>query len=514
MRILLVHARRFSYRVTRRALRRDLVDDEAPKQGDYENVLVLFTSIEKNDDEHVVGKAVEEIARVYGNLKPKSILVYPFAHLSNNLASPDTALKLLKQLHEHLGRSLDAPVHRAPFGYYKEFLLHCYGHPLSELSKTITGETGLGKKLVLLKQGKRIKETVLEQDKLIDNFSSVLKQRDKTILGYMEKFGIEVVDSQTIIYSKPMETIVEQIIRDTKYIAKRLRDKVFDYSINVKNSTGFLEIIRRITEKHIQEITDSALLLRITKCNDTGFCEHGVAIVLSLDDSSNGGILRELSSLSRSMFYNDFSLDLAVARGDEQLLSELNNILEEYGVEEILLEPNMHENMVLVSFYHRDSKDRFIELSNAGITTNSVRVVWLSPIISIERYLYVLLDKASRLASTGRTPFIPTWISPIQVRLIPVKNKHIDYTNRVLHELRENGIRADIDARPAGLGRRIRDAGRQWIPYIVIIGDREIESNTLNIRIRRTNDQLIASLPEFIEMIRKEVYPHTCFTEG
>ena len=513
MRILLVHAKKFSYRVTRRALKKDLVDEEAPKQGDYENVLVLFTSIEKDDNEHVVGRAVEEIAKVYGNLKPKSLLVYPFAHLSNNLASPDTALKLLKQLHEHLGRNIDAPVYRAPFGYYKEFLLHCYGHPLSELSKTITGETGAERKLVLLKRGKRVEEVVFEQDKLIDDLSSVFGGCDKTIPGYMEKFGLEVIDSSTVIYSKHMETIIEQVIRDTRHLAKRLRNKVFNYSITVKNNTGFREIIRHLSEKHVQKNTGSALLLKTTKCSDTGFCEHGATIVLSLDDPNNVSVLRELLSLNQSMFYSDLSLDLAVARGDEELLSEPTSVLEEYGMEEILLEPNAYRETVFVSFYHRDSRERFIELSNIGITTKDVRVAWLSPIVSVERYLYSLLDKASQLAGTGRTPFIPTWISPIQVRLIPVKDKHVDYTRKILDELLENGIRADIDARPTGLGRRIRDAGKQWIPYIVIIGDREIESNTLNIRIRRTNDQLIASLPEFIEMIRKEVYPHTLSRE-
>ena len=124
----------------------------------------------------------------------------------------------------------------------------------------------------------------------------------------------------------------------------------------------------------------------------------------------------------------------------------------------------------------------------------------------------MVFDSALKQEQAGKTPSIPTWISPIQVRIIPINPQNKDHMNlaeKTATLLEENMIRVDIDDRDMSLGRRIRDAAREWIPYIVVIGDREVKTGTLNITIRKTNDRITLKPEELLQRILEEIrgYP-------
>ena len=141
MRLLLLHCESFEYEVRQTAVKNP-EPLENNRAGKFENVLVAFSTIEKEDEQNpaeVVGKATESIAEVAKSVKTNRILVYPYAHLSSSLASAATAISILQQMSMTLNE-MGFEVHRSPFGYYKSFSLHCLGHPLSELSRTIRPE--------------------------------------------------------------------------------------------------------------------------------------------------------------------------------------------------------------------------------------------------------------------------------------------------------------------------------------------------------------------------------------
>ncbi|MEM0016499.1 MAG: threonyl-tRNA synthetase editing domain-containing protein [Saccharolobus sp.] len=130
--ILFIHASDFSFSVKEKAIQ----NPEEPKLKSIElkNALVCFVTVEKgDDDEEIINKAVSNILDVYDKVKADSIVIYPYAHLSPNLARPEIAIKVL----ETIENSLKAKVYRAPFGWYKAFSISCFGHPLSELSRRI-----------------------------------------------------------------------------------------------------------------------------------------------------------------------------------------------------------------------------------------------------------------------------------------------------------------------------------------------------------------------------------------
>ncbi|WEU40631.1 MAG: threonyl-tRNA synthetase editing domain-containing protein [Candidatus Odinarchaeum yellowstonii] len=144
MRLLLIHAKTMKYRVTEevKISAKDLVDEEN-KWFEFRNVLVSFTAIEASDEtdpERIADKCVEELIQVNERIKAERILIYPYAHLfAPHLAKPKTAIQILNLIEEKL-KERDMEVYRAPFGWYKEFNIHCLGHPLSESSRIISLE--------------------------------------------------------------------------------------------------------------------------------------------------------------------------------------------------------------------------------------------------------------------------------------------------------------------------------------------------------------------------------------
>src|SRR5271170_5133171 len=105
----------------------------------YEEIVVLFTSVEKGDDDAVAKKAVEGTKDYLGKLKVNRIIIYPYAHLSQNLARPKDALEVLKAM-EAYAKAAGIETYRSPFGWNKAFQIKVKGHPLAEQSRVYSLE--------------------------------------------------------------------------------------------------------------------------------------------------------------------------------------------------------------------------------------------------------------------------------------------------------------------------------------------------------------------------------------
>ncbi|MDD4161585.1 MAG: His/Gly/Thr/Pro-type tRNA ligase C-terminal domain-containing protein, partial [Methanothrix sp.] len=130
-----------------------------------------------------------------------------------------------------------------------------------------------------------------------------------------------------------------------------------------------------------------------------------------------------------------------------------------------------------------------------------------SPSGAIERVMYAILEKAARLSEEGKLPMLQTWLSPTQIRVIPVAERH---QARALEVAGELGFRTDIDDRDETVGKKIRDAGREWIPYVVVIGDEELESGKLSVTIRAdSTPKSPAKSKMTVEYLRRRVSSET-----
>jgi threonyl-tRNA synthetase len=108
-------------------------------------------------------------------------------------------------------------------------------------------------------------------------------------------------------------------------------------------------------------------------------------------------------------------------------------------------------------------------------------ILHCSPSGAIERCIYALLEKAHMNSEKGIVPMLPVWLSPTQVRIIPVAEKHQEYAEKIAGVL---NWRVDIDDREETVGKKIRDAGKEWIPYVAVVGDEEVAGDNLTVTVR------------------------------
>ena len=141
MRVLLIHSDSFAYEIKEPTkMSEDLPEGHAKKHA-FKEALVVFSTIESSDgDAQAIAEvAAADLADVFAKVKAERLVLYPYAHLSPNLATKKEAIEVLKAVESALA-SKGIEVHRAPFGWYKAFQISCKGHPLSELSREFSAE--------------------------------------------------------------------------------------------------------------------------------------------------------------------------------------------------------------------------------------------------------------------------------------------------------------------------------------------------------------------------------------
>lgn len=116
---------------------------------------------------------------------------------------------------------------------------------------------------------------------------------------------------------------------------------------------------------------------------------------------------------------------------------------------------------------------------------------------SIERFIGILIEHFAGA--------FPTWLSPVQVRVLAISDKYMDYGKKVLAQLQEGGIRADMDTRAEKIGYKIREARLEKIPYMVVVGAKEEEEGLVSVRSRFLGDEGQKDLGEFITSVKEEI---------
>lgn len=127
-----------------------------------------------------------------------------------------------------------------------------------------------------------------------------------------------------------------------------------------------------------------------------------------------------------------------------------------------------------------------------------------SPSGAIERIMYALLEKAAKDSKEGRKAQLPLWLAPTQIRIIPLNEEFYDFCEKLTDKLSANNIRVDIDDRNESIGKRIREAEKEWIQYILVIGEKETNSENLSVRDRQTGNVKDISFDDFLTEISNQ----------
>ena len=99
----------------------------------------------------------------------------------------------------------------------------------------------------------------------------------------------------------------------------------------------------------------------------------------------------------------------------------------------------------------------------------------------------------------------PLWLSPVQAIVLPIADRHLEYSQKVARNLRVGGVRVELDQRSESIGKKIRDAQLQKVPYMSVVGDNEVETETLAIRDRKGHDTRGIKPKDFLKALKKEV---------
>ncbi len=132
-------------------------------------------------------------------------------------------------------------------------------------------------------------------------------------------------------------------------------------------------------------------------------------------------------------------------------------------------------------------------------------ILHCSPSGAIERDIYALLEKAHMGMEMGIRPMLPMWLAPTQVRMIPVSEDHVAFAEDYAKKVTRSKVRADVDDRTETVQKKIRDAEKEWIPYIIVLGEREVGKEKVPVRVREDGKIRQMSLKELSAEIKKQV---------
>lgn len=583
MRILLIHSDYLNYNVKNKTPVAEEIED-AKKQGAFDESLVVFTAVEKDDENNpqgIVKNLVKEVIKTNDQVKAENIVLYPYAHLSSSLSSPKVAVQVLKDAEEALNAE-GLNVKRVPFGWYKAFEISCKGHPLSELSRTITAEEEDEEEV----EKKPSSWSILDGDKIIDidDFKFENNQLEKLVSYELGTGASDAGEPPHVKLMREKELCDYESASDVgnlKWFPKGrlVRDLLADYVYNLVVDQGAMPIetpifydldneainvhAAKFGERQYRTDTKKNLMLRFACCFGAfrvmadpfitwknlpaklyelstysfRFEKKGEVVGLkrlrafTMPDfhsfcADMESTLEEFSKQTDMCIQTGVDLDVnyeIIFRATKDFYDENKDWMYSIGKKigkPVLLEilpERKHYWSCKIDFAAIDYLGRPIENPTVQIDVESGKrfditylgedgkehyptILHCSPTGSIERVICSLLEKTA-IELDEKAPMLPTWLSPIEVRIITVGEDHKDFANELYDKINAENIRVDVDDRDESVGKKIRNAATEWIPYIFVVGDNEKESGVFSVTVRETGEKVDMTVDELIKEV-------------
>jgi len=559
MKILLLHCDYIKFKPLKKALKQPEEISETQKKGqEVKECLVVLTAVEKGDNKEGVKTFVKEVEDVANQVKAKNIVLYPYAHLSQNLGLPEVAIEIIKEAEKLLKADKGFKVVRAPFGYYKEFELKVKGHPLSELSREIKVEGKEGSETCDPKQVLReISRAKLDTSKLKDNDHRILAQQ-------MDLFSFNDVAPGMVFWHNNGLIIKDELIKFWKEIHKK---------------EGYKEISTpQILDKKLWQISGHWDKYRennfLTHYENRPFivkpmnCPGGILVYKSSTKSYRdlplrvgelgivhrqelsgvlGGLFRVVQFIQDDahiycteqqvedevikiidligFFYKKFNLSYRIELstrpekriGSDEIWDKAEEVLKRVlKKKKIKFKLNKGDGAFYgpkIDFHVKDSlgrewqcgtiqldfsmPERF-ELEYIDKDNKRKRPIMLHRTVygSLERFIGILLEHCN-----GR---LPVWLASIQVKVLSFTDRNKKYAEAVFKALKEEGIRVESDFWDTPVSGKVKNAELMKIPYIILVGDKEEKAKTLAVR-RDGKVKFGVKLDKFIKEIKEEI---------
>ncbi len=557
MKILLTHCDYIEYEAKKKAIAEaEPVEKEKVR---VDECLVVFCSAEQGDDERVVEPTVKEIKDVAGQVDAKRIVVYPFVHISSTPAKPQIALKIVKGVEEKL-REERFEVWRSPFGWYKAFSLRCKGHPLAELSREIRyGETREKPK----KEEKSIVKIKAQQKE----DQKDLAPNDHRVLGNLLDLYSFHEYAPGMVFFHPKGMILrnqlaefwrkEHVKRGYKEIFTPLimnnvlwqlsghwdhyKDNMFftkiddvDFALKPMNCPGAILVFKNSTRSyrdlplrlaelgHVHRNELSGVLSGLFRLR---YFTQDDAHIFITEDHIEDEVLRVVDMIDH--FYKIFGFTYRVelsTRPENYMGSKEAWDKAEAALESALKKKHMPYKInpgdgafygPKIDFHLTDSLGRTWQCATVQVDFQMPMRFDVSYIgednkphmpVIIHRVIYGAIERFLGILVEHYNGAFPLWLSPVQVRVLPLTERNEAKTESVLHSLLAAGIRADADLRSTTVDYRVREAEVQKVNYILVIGDKEEAAGTLAVRARGSSKpQFGVAMEDFLAQLREEI---------
>tara|TARA_Y100000310_G_scaffold303116_1_gene341148 strand:- start:840 stop:2537 length:1698 start_codon:yes stop_codon:yes gene_type:complete len=561
MKILSLHVDYIKFKPLKKAIKKieDLKDLSEKK---VDEALAVLTAVEKGDSNvnNVVSKLVSEIENIAGQVNVKNVVLYPYAHLSSNLASPEIAVEVLDKAEKELGKKFS--VSKAPFGYYKEFEMKVKGHPLSELSREIEVEGIEGAEDYDSKQLLReISKTKLDTSKLKDNDHRIIgKQMDLYSFSEVAPGMVFWHNNGLIIRNKLIDFWREihkkseyQEISTPQILDKKLwqisghwekyKENIFlteyekrQFAVKPMNCPGGILVYKnkpksykdlplRVGELgvvHRQELSGVLgglfRVIQFTQDDAHIFCtekqiEDEISKIIDIINFT-------YKKLSLNFDHVELSTRPKERIGSDKIWDKaekaLENILKKKKIKYKLNKGDGVFYGPKIDFHIKDSLGRTWQVSTIQLDflmperfnleyidkdNKRKRPIMLHRVVygSLERFIGILIEHYK-----GR---LPTWLAPIQVRVLSFTDRNENYAKEVIKKIGEEipNVRIDTDFTQTGIPSKVKDAEVMKVPYIVTVGDREEKDNSLAVRVRGNKELETLGIDEFIFRLKSEI---------
>jgi len=555
MKILQLHSDWIEFEPVKKEIAQ--AEDVEKKPYKYENILVLLTAVEKGDNEDVGEAAIDEVKEFLKSLNVTRLLIYPYAHLSRELAKPSEALFVIKRM-EARAKKLGLEVYRAPFGWTKRFSISVKGHPLAEQSKAFSVED--------LKKGKANKKEEPKAAKVAEE-PKELSANDHRLIGKkLDLFSFQEEAPGMVFYHHKGMILRNQLIefwrnehRKADYLEistpglmnkniwetsghwDHYKDNMFftniedmDFAMKPMNCPGAILVFKN-TGRSYRELPLRLAELGTVHRNELSGVLSGLfrmrvftqddAHIFVAEDQLEKEIERVVDIIDH--FYKVFGFDYHVelstrpdnAMGAKAVWDKAESALESaLKGKKMKYKINPNEGAFYgpkIDFHIKDSLGRSWQCATVQIDFMMPERFDISftgednkphrPVI-IHRVIYGALERFIGILVEHYKGAFPLWLSPIQVRVLPLSDKNKDAAEKVIEKLRENGVRADADTRPSTVEYRVREAELQKINYIIVIGEKEETAETIALRTRGKKDvQFGVKLEDFVKQLNDEV---------
>jgi threonyl-tRNA synthetase len=560
MKILQLHVDFVEYTPVKKEIRG--AEEIEPRTVREDEIVVLFTAVEKGDDEALAREAVAETNAFLSKLGTKRMMIYPFAHLSQDLAPPSDALPVLLDM-ERKAKAAGLDVKRAPFGWTKALQIKVKGHPLAEMSRSYTHSAK--QEVVVKTKPKRELSDAEAMARLRRSDFANLPETDHRIIGERQDlFSFQEV-SPGMVYWHDKGLKLRNILVD--FLRAELATRGY---IEVSTPTLANTALWRVSghSEHYKDnmfltaLGDEEMGMKPMNCPSTfliyksrkwSFRELPVrySIFDALFRNELSGVASGLFRV-KSLTQDDAHIICTEEQGEAELGGMLDLMEKVYGVfkleYKVKISTRPDESMGSEDEWKRatDTLVRTVKDKGWKYELKEKEGNFYAPKIDVDIkdslgrewqcgtfQLDLQMPKRFKLSYTGpdgkeHTPVVlhrtilgslerfvgimlehykgalPVWLSPVQVKVIPLSDEHRDYATKVLESLLRSGLRAEGDFASGTMGAKIRNAQLLKIPYMLVVGKKEEESKSVAVRPRVGEQKFGVTVDDFVSRVKAD----------